>query len=706
MGVDPVFGGALVFGGAKASNGVSGATYVWDGDNWSFFNNTNNAVNRFGHAMAFDRKGDKLVAFGGCVDSSNGACASDGDISNDTWFWERATPQWGDGTGNDAPFAPTTSPSARYGAAMAYDEINERIVLFGGITAVSPVTKSAQTWLWYDDDWHQACATADSCPPGPSARAWHAMAYDPNLAMVVLHGGAEGSLNTPMDDTWAWTGAGWLALGPPATDQPSARTGAGLATVRVDNTSPDADDERAVLFGGCQEMTCSTMLDDTWVFNGASWEPCAATTGAPCAGGPTERYRHAFVQGPTGKALMFGGCDVANCNTVTDETWFFDITASPRWTPCGDGSGGKCETAASKPSARGDAAVAWDTVRNEIVLFGGCIDYHASTTRECQYAGTSGYPEDTWTANPSNYPAATPWSQETVSGGSPAGRAVHAMAFDPNTGRAVLFGGCNDDDCLTLLGDTWEWNGAAHTWTELCNGGTGQQCADGSTAPPARYGHRMAYDAKRAKVVLTGGRNASGYLADTWEWDSQNQSWSQVPADPMSAGVYSARLRHAFAALPTRGQLLLFGGGNADETFADAWLWSGRVASKPAQLWRGQFAASGFDNNDTLSAVNARWDGGATAGARATPTHGASLWLWYQGDWRLVREDNSFTAATPDTISWDSAALPVPKLADALFGPNLTILLALTPKVSNGSGLYGEVRTDYVELVVDYTRVP
>ena len=79
------------------------------------------------------------------------------------------------------------------------------------------------------------------------------------------------------------------------------------------------------------------------------------------------------------------------------------------------------------------------------------------------------------------------------------------MAYDMARARVVLFGG-------SLVGggptggasmDTWEWTGVS--WIHRPVG----------IAPPARFGHAMAYDWARGRVVVFGGNTGSTQLDDT-----------------------------------------------------------------------------------------------------------------------------------------------------------------------------------------------
>src|SRR6185295_3122884 len=63
---------------------------------------------------------------------------------------------------------------------------------------------------------------------------------------------------------------------------------------------------------------------------------------------------------------------------------------------------------------------------------------------------------------------------------------AHAMSYDSDRQRLVLFGGRNSAD--QPMGDTWEWDGLA--WTQRA-----------STGPSPRSGHAMCYDSARHRTV-------------------------------------------------------------------------------------------------------------------------------------------------------------------------------------------------------------
>src|SRR5689334_18573738 len=78
-----------------------------------------------------------------------------------------------------------TGPSARSGAAMAYDPATGDVVLFGG---KSGNVALSDTWLWNGSTWTEVLL---STKPPPLFFA--SMAYDATTGNVVLFGGENGS---------------------------------------------------------------------------------------------------------------------------------------------------------------------------------------------------------------------------------------------------------------------------------------------------------------------------------------------------------------------------------------------------------------------------------------------------------------------------------------------------------------------------------
>jgi hypothetical protein len=144
---------------------------------------------------------------------------------------------------------------------------------------------------------------------------------------------------------------------------------------------------------------------------------------------------------------------------------------------------------------------------------------------------------------------------------TPGGRAVHLLAYDPDSNRVLLVAG-QPNASKVPLGDIWSYDG--NTWTEL----------KPKTPLPARKNFGLAYDTARKRLVVFGGIHGGlyapqTYLNDTWEFDGTD--WTEIkPATspPVRAG-------HAMAFDAARGRAVVFGGGGGTTDLDDTWEWDG-----------------------------------------------------------------------------------------------------------------------------------
>jgi len=236
---------------------------------------------------------------------------------------------------------------------------------------------------------------------------------------------------------------------------------------------------------------------------------------------PPSRYYHVMADDDSrGRVVVFGGLSPSAGPLLTwlNDTW--------EW----DGSDWTRKTPAQSPPPRQQAAMAYDALRREIVLFGG--------------AEAAGF-GDTWGWDGTN------WSRKSPAH-SPPVRAGHAMAYDAARGEVVMFGG-------TSTADTWVWDGT--DWREKTP----------VDKPSPRSATAMAYDAVRRRVILFGGRSPAGLpLSDTWAWDGTD--WEELSP----SGSPPARGYHAMAFDDVTGTIVLFGGVAVFAAFEDTWLWDGK----------------------------------------------------------------------------------------------------------------------------------
>ena len=291
--------GRLVAFGIKSLFGAL-QSFEWDGTSWvdrTAKVEPDEAASLTQAAAAYDARRGEVVVFGGMLNTT----ALPGPVAS-TWAFDGV--RW-------AARTPATSPPARSGAAMGYDEQRDRAVLFGGTDAAgSPL---ADTWSWDGTTW-AASATAGGPASGagdaiaydrgrgalvlydhgtgaawswtgttwtrgptmPTARAYPAFGYDPVRAQLVMFGGdIDGDA---LNDTWILDASGWTERTPPTS--PPGRERASLTW--------DAARTRLVLIGGeAREASSVKPRGDAWEWSGTTWQAIPAA--------PTFRTRHVAV---------------------------------------------------------------------------------------------------------------------------------------------------------------------------------------------------------------------------------------------------------------------------------------------------------------------------------------------------------------------------------------------------------------------------
>ncbi|GMU80430.1 MAG: hypothetical protein AMXMBFR47_03010 [Planctomycetota bacterium] len=271
-------GVVVLFGGYRGGFGFYDDTWEWDGLNWAQVTTTGPSA-RGNFAMAYDTARNKTVLFGGA--------GPGGAYLGDTWEYDGPTQTW-------TEVFPSTFPTARYNAAMAFDAARGVAVMFGGYSGV----REGDTWTWDGVNWAQVATTG--CTP----RNGHAMAFDDARDVVVLFGGFNGAR---LGDTWEWNGTAWSQR---STTGPSGRQYLGLAY--------NPATQRTVIYGG-QTGSCSLCReDDTWSWDGTAWTLLGD-------GQASLRDQHAMVyDAARGHLTFFGG--YAGNGLVLDDTWIWRTT--------------------------------------------------------------------------------------------------------------------------------------------------------------------------------------------------------------------------------------------------------------------------------------------------------------------------------------------------------------------------------------------
>ncbi len=225
------------------------------------------------------------------------------------------------------------------------------------------------------------------------------------------------------------------------------------------------------------------------------------------------------------------------------------------------------------PSARADAAGAYDPVREVFVLYGG-------RDQNGTYLG------DTWEYD------GTRWRETTAIGGPPA-LADAAMAWSRRTGSLILFGGTDGRP----YDRTWSYSQLG--WTQHLRS---------SQVPPARALHFMAGGRVSGGpgIILYGGRSQSGtVLTDTWEFNGFDWQQKSTTGPTFTVGM---------AAETDGREIMLLGndGMTANQSYVwinDAWQLTPTQGSTPPPIGNTHFIHDGARDRYVLF-------GGEAAGAQ------------------------------------------------------------------------------------------
>ncbi|MCA8954957.1 MAG: FG-GAP repeat protein, partial [Planctomycetes bacterium] len=445
------------------------------------------------------------------------------------------------------------SPDRRQGAGSAFDLARRTQVVFGGSSGGSLLN---DTWERPSGgSWSEAAASGAA--GNPEERQNHTMVYDEDKKVVIVHGGT-GAGGKPLSDTWEWDGGGWgrlngLLAGPETTGHAAAWDAAnkrmilfggessqglenatwqykdGVWTKLAPTTSPsarkyaamayDAGRGEIILFGGGNS--------ETWRFANNNWTKLAPSTvpqgrsqHAMCyhaangtiimvggnllgAGQPTGHWQWngsnwtyiqpnlgSWFEATLGATLVYDATRKTTILQGGDAPWHLRFTEPFEW----DGTRWSIPANQIKPSPRAKAAIAYDSTRRRLVVVNGEEFGPQSAFETWEFDG------DRW------YLASSLQGPGVRSAG---------MVYDPVRKVCVLFGG-ESDTYGPFQDSTFEWNGTQWTGFNV------------TSRPPGRHDAQLVWDNKANRVLLVGGRNASGVLRDMWTWNGT--TWTRLIA--------------------------------------------------------------------------------------------------------------------------------------------------------------------------------
>jgi N-acetylneuraminic acid mutarotase len=500
----------LVFGGVDYRSNLSGTYYndLWAyrpaSNAWVPLTPTGPPPVRAGHSAVWDILNNQMLIFGG-----HGALPFQSDVYlNDVWAYRPDSDTWVQFTPSGGP------PAARSEHSAVWDAVNGRMLVFDGINRTNSVLG-----MYFDDLWaYQPAGSAGTWTPlaptggPPAVRADPTAVWDPTNNQMLAFGGEHN--REYYNDVWAYRpiSATWVALQLP----PVAR--------EQHTTVWDPTNNQMLMFGG--HPHASDSLNDLWSYRPASNTWSLLT---PASALPPTRYGHTAVWDPTNnQMLVFGGVSlIGGSSTYLNDLWAYQ-PGSNTWTQLNpastlpaaryahmsvwDVAGNRLLVYAGYTSSQyvadlwayspgsnswaqlptvgfpnvGPGAVAaWDTVNNQLLVFGG------------RGLGSSYYNE-LWAYRP----ASTIWVSLAPSGPLPPGRMVATAVWDSTHSQMLLFGG----SAATNLNDLWAYRPYTNAWVQLTPGGS---------LPTARWEHAAAWDSADGQMLIFAGWSGANFN-DLW----------------------------------------------------------------------------------------------------------------------------------------------------------------------------------------------
>jgi hypothetical protein len=435
-------------------------------------------------AMAYDPLAQRARAF---INSSGMT----------TWSWD----------GSAWSLSSMESTTNWYGAAMAWDGVNQRLMLWAGGSGAPPTTN----YGWNGSSW-QALYPVHT--PGP--RSNPALAWDSDRQVVVLFGGDGWS------DTWEWNGTDWT---------------------RISATGGPSGGQPVMAYDGTRHYTLLIAAQSSYAWDGTVWTPL--TTSGPAS------------YGAGGGAMAWDAARgvVVLHNNVAGETWEWNGA----WTKV---------AAQNEPGPVNGAALTFDAARGKILLqggFGRAESYTWDGTAWTRVNGPSPFLNQTpalayddaraqtvlfgWNSSPATGTTWTwnggDWSQVEASNDLIGARSYVSLAS--GGGTVLLYGGTHQSG--QIRGDAYTWDGTA--WTAV-----------NAVSPGPRTTGGLAWDPWHASFVLYGGSNATASVTDTWLF--AGGSWSQ----PVVTTNPGTRIGPALIAFPPSQSVILQGGSGFTDTWS------------------------------------------------------------------------------------------------------------------------------------------
>ena len=183
---DAASGESILFSGLDVSENAVNETWSWDGNEWKLLSEVG-PESRGHFGFVYDPSHEQALLYGGYTST----------VTDEFWAWK-------DGSWQEVNF-PGPGSLSHFG--MTYDTDENALYIFGGATSTSTFSSlTDKTWVLSEGNWRELNLDAS-----PSERGAAAMGYDPVRKRIVLYGGFDASRNN-FEDTWEWDGQRWHCL--------------------------------------------------------------------------------------------------------------------------------------------------------------------------------------------------------------------------------------------------------------------------------------------------------------------------------------------------------------------------------------------------------------------------------------------------------------------------------------------------------------
>lgn len=242
----------------------------------------------------------------------------------------------------------------------------------------------------------------------------------------------------------------------------------------------DIESDIVLQYGG---FDGTTGTGDIWAYDVETdtWENMTP------ANSPPGRFGQGFVYDESrDKVLMFFG---VNGHTYYNDMWEYDYNTNT-WTEI---------TPTVSPSPRCKGGSAYDIESDQVIFFGG-------------YGSDEINVAETWTYN---YDENT-WVNKTGDSNPPA-RKRNPLMYDEANDITIMFGGWLGGS--DVIGDTWAYDFESNTWENM----------NPSVAPTPRARYGRVYLPEDEVVMVTHGYiGEDGDINDTWVYDYAENTWTEI----------------------------------------------------------------------------------------------------------------------------------------------------------------------------------